>query len=255
MFIGLFRIVMSGFITLNRDIQKHWIHDNADHFMAWCDILMACNWERREIPCGTAVTICERGECIRSQEQWAKLFGKNWDRSKVQRFFKLLKSAHMIRTKVAHKALKLTVVNYDAYQDVRSHNERNVSATCAQDERNVSTENHYNNNNHSKQSEQDHHDFFTEPKEPIEIDPSNEWHAVKSNLWITELKSIGAKIGANNWQTWRVLVVENTLKKVIEASQAIKASERWPDKVEEQLGPQFGSSDGFKTDKNGDIIL
>jgi len=143
---------VSGFITLHRDIQRHWIWDDAEHLKAWCAILMACNWEEREVPCGTKVTICERGQCIRSQEQWAKLFGKNWDRSKVQRFFKLLKSANMIRTETAHKALKLTVINYSNYQDQRSDNERNLSTKRAQDEQKMSTENNYNHYNKDEEA-------------------------------------------------------------------------------------------------------
>jgi len=213
---------------------------------------MAANWARVEVPCGVHITICERGQCIRSQEQWAEIFGKNWNRSKVQRFFKLLQNASMIRTENAHKAIKLTVVNYNAYQDVRSDNAHKMSTKRAQDEHKMSTDNNTNNNNHYKQRTQDDQDMFASS----EIKSSErKWQMEKFEDWAKALRSYNCKIGPDNWLAWDKLVSDHTLKAVLEASSATQADKRWPDNVEKALGPQLGSSAGLARRADGSILL
>lgn len=170
---------MSGFITLHRDIQDHWIFKDPEQFRAWVIMLMAANWEPREVPCGTYVTKCDRGQFIRSQEQLAEMFG--WTRSKVQRFLKLLTNANMIRSETAHKANKITVVNYSTYQDMRSNNDQKMINRRSEDDQKMGTENHYNNINHNKPCEEQGplNDSFFEKKtneDPVDIqtpDPLN----------------------------------------------------------------------------------
>lgn len=228
---------MSGFITLNRDIQKHWIYDDAEQFKAWCAILMACNWERREIPNGGQVTVCERGQCIRSLDQWAAIFGKTWNKYKVRRFFKLLESASMIRLDKAIKAQRLTVVNYDSYQGERNNNAtesvgetqrwRNDGATEVQQENNYNNINNYNNANNE--------DLFAPTTDPVEIDPANEWHAIKSQQWVSQLKKWGCKIGANSWQTWQRICDDYDPLIIEAATKDIDPTERFADNIEKKI--------------------
>ena len=98
-------------------------------------ILFTVNFEPKKVNIKNTVFECKRGESLLSLDSWAKLFGRNWNKSKVRRFFVCLESDSMIVTKSEHKTTRLTVCNYERYQDERNANEtqtkrkRNASET------------------------------------------------------------------------------------------------------------------------------
>lgn len=102
----------------------------ADKFTAWVKILMSVNHEPKKILIKNQLFECNRGESLMSLESWAKLFGKGWNRFKVKRFFDLLKNDHMIVTKNEQKTLRLTVCNYDLYQNQCNDNATIMQRSC-----------------------------------------------------------------------------------------------------------------------------
>lgn len=117
---------MIGWIKLHRTINKHWIFKDADKLKAWITILLNVNHEENKVNLGNDMFICGRGESLKSLDTWSKLFGNNWNKSKVRRFFDLLKNDSMIVLKNEHKTTRLTVCNYDNYQDLRNTGETQV---------------------------------------------------------------------------------------------------------------------------------
>jgi hypothetical protein len=142
---------MNGWITLDREILRHWIYSDAENFRAWVTILMEVNHSEQKVLMGSQVFTCGRGESYNSLETWGKLFG-NWGKSKTKRFLDLLKSESMIETENVKKTTRLSVCNYSKYQDLRNDNETQVkhkrNASETQVKRKSDTNNNENNVNH-----------------------------------------------------------------------------------------------------------
>jgi hypothetical protein len=139
-----------GWISIDRRIMEHWIMQDAEKFKAWVLILLSVNHSSKEIAVGNKVFDCNRGESLKSLESWAYLFGKNWDKSKVRRFFLTLETSHMIKTKNEFKTTRLTVCNYNTYQN-KHHGinsgllqKENANASDATPNNNVNNENNEN---------------------------------------------------------------------------------------------------------------
>jgi len=108
---------MTGWIKLHRTILKHWIWSNPDYVKAWLTILLTVNHEEIKVLIHGELISCGRGQSILSLQSWAKLFGRKWTIQKVRTFFDLLKVDEMITTEGLRKTTRLTVCNYDTYQD------------------------------------------------------------------------------------------------------------------------------------------
>ena len=114
---------MIGWIKTHRAIQEHWIFADAEKYRAWMIILFTVNFQRKKVNIKNSVFECGRGESLLSLDSWAVKFGKDWNKSKVRRFLKLLESDSMIVLKSEHKTTRLTVCNYETYQDERNADE------------------------------------------------------------------------------------------------------------------------------------
>lgn len=132
-----------GYIKLFRKAQENFLYqENRPHTRreAWEDILLMVNHAEADVLVGEKKIICGRGQSIRSLDSWAKHF--NWSKSKVKRFFDLLKREKMIVTENVQKTTRLTVCNYDAYQG-----ERNNDGTMMAQSRPTNNKNKKNNKN------------------------------------------------------------------------------------------------------------
>jgi hypothetical protein len=117
---------MNDWLKLNRSILDHWVYQDAEIFKAWIAILAKVNYAEAKVLIGGNVLICGRGEALFSLDNWARIFGKGWNKSKVRRFFKLLESDNMIVTKNEYKTTRLTVCKYESYQGKRNADETEV---------------------------------------------------------------------------------------------------------------------------------
>lgn len=108
---------MAGFISLHRDIQKHWLYEEErvfSRYEAWLDILMRVNHSEGKITHNGTLEVVLRGSTIWSMGDMEKHWG--WSNSKVRAFLLRLKNDGMIEVKSTTKKTYLTVINYDKYQ-------------------------------------------------------------------------------------------------------------------------------------------
>lgn len=111
---------MAGWICLHRDIQEHWLWDfkHADKTLAWIDMLMLANHEKKKFLINGVLIECERGELAYSQitlgERW------HWSRNKVRGFMEMLKNDEMIVQRSSTVTTIITICNYSQYQDLQT---------------------------------------------------------------------------------------------------------------------------------------
>lgn len=108
---------MAGWILLHRQIRNHWIFKRADYLKAWLTILLTVNYEDKTVLVDGELMPCKRGQSLNSLLTWAKEFGKGWTVQRVRTFFNLLKNDSMITLEGLRKTTRLTVCNYDDYQN------------------------------------------------------------------------------------------------------------------------------------------
>lgn len=113
---------MNGWISLHRRITEHWIWKDPQKLRAWLDIVISANFAETTEVIGSQTVKVKRGQILRSYEEWA--FRWRWSKSGVSRFFRTLKDEKMITTEnlKSAKTTRLTVLNYDTYQNIRNGN-------------------------------------------------------------------------------------------------------------------------------------
>lgn len=148
-----------GYISLNREIQNHWLfkeNRTFSKFEAWIYLLMEANHKQGKVTVGNQIVTVERGQKLTSILTMSDLF--NWSRYKVKTFLNLLETDGMLHIKTTSKYTLITIVNYDFYQseegrkkhqnDIRTTSEQhqsNINPTSKQHQTN--TNNNDNNNN------------------------------------------------------------------------------------------------------------
>ncbi|WP_368883644.1 DnaD domain-containing protein [Staphylococcus epidermidis] len=109
---------MTGWISLHRSVQKHWLFEEKrkfSRFEAWIDILMMVNHTDNKIMHDGDLITVKRGQRITSLRQLGERW--SWSITKVDKYLKTLESDGMLVVKKDTKKTVLTVVNYDDYQD------------------------------------------------------------------------------------------------------------------------------------------
>lgn len=106
---------MIGWIRLHRSIKEHWIYNDEKKLKWWIDILLTVNHKDNSILIKGQLIECKRGQSVRSLDTWAK----DWNTTKktVSLFLKLLEKDKMIFVENLKISTRLTVCNYDSYQD------------------------------------------------------------------------------------------------------------------------------------------
>lgn len=108
---------MPGYISLHRDIQKHWLYEENrvfSRYEAWLDILMRVNHAEGKVTHNGTVETVLRGSTIWSMGDMEKHWG--WSNKKVKRFLLCLEGDRMLSMKSTTKKTYLTVINYEKYQ-------------------------------------------------------------------------------------------------------------------------------------------
>jgi len=139
-----------GWIKIHRSIKTHWLYNEKPYsrLNAWLDILLEVNHTENKFPIKDKIFICKRGESLNSLDTWSKRWG--WNKSKVRRFLKLLESDSMIELKSEHKTTRLTVCNYDTYQDERNADETQMKRKRNADETHLTPNKNDKNNKNEK---------------------------------------------------------------------------------------------------------
>ncbi|WP_338637847.1 DnaD domain-containing protein [Staphylococcus aureus] len=136
---------MTGWISIDRSIQNHWLFKEKrtfSKFEAWIYLLMEANHSKAKVPIGNQIVTVERGQRLTSILTLSDLF--NWSRFKVKTFLDLLESDGMLEVKTTSKYTLITIVNYDFYQSMEENSDSkndNKSTTNQQQMDNKSTTN------------------------------------------------------------------------------------------------------------------
>lgn len=128
---------MSGWISIYRQIQEHWIWKSKEPFdkrSAWIDLLLLVNHQKEEIEFdGTTIEV-ERGQRITSLEKLANRW--KWSRHKVSDFLNRLEQEHMLVQIRDNKKTLISIENYNKYQvekentDMSEDMRKSKSRTC-----------------------------------------------------------------------------------------------------------------------------
>lgn len=129
----------NGWIKLHRNIAKHWVWDNPMYLKGWITILLEVNHEVKKVMIHNELIECDRGQSIHSLGSWVKLFGKHWSVQKVRTFFILLQKDSMIELEGLHKTTRLTVCNYDKYQDYQQADNKQITSKQQADNKQITT--------------------------------------------------------------------------------------------------------------------
>ena len=108
---------MKGWIKTHRSIQEHWIFTDAEKYRAWMIILFSVNFEPKKQLIQGELIECDRGQSLFSLKTWSNKLGAKWSIQKIRTFFSLLEKDKMIRIEGLQKTTRLTVCNYDYYQE------------------------------------------------------------------------------------------------------------------------------------------
>lgn len=106
---------MSGWIKIHREIQRHWIFQDAEKFKWWIDMLFLASYEDNKTLVKNQIANVKRGQFIGS----LSFLAKRWcvSRDRVAAFLKLLQSEGMITKESDKNVTQITICNYESYQD------------------------------------------------------------------------------------------------------------------------------------------
>lgn len=143
--------VNKGWISLYRSIQDHWLWQEKpfSKAQAWLDLLLSANHKEAKILMDNTLIKLEKGSFFTSELKLADRWG--WSKKKVRNFLELLSNDNMIVKESTKKGTKITIVNYEVYQQRGNHEgtitepQRNHEGTITEPLRN--TNNNDNNDN------------------------------------------------------------------------------------------------------------
>jgi len=106
---------MSGWIRIHRQINEHWLWDDPRKLKWWIDILLEVNFKKTKVNLGYNLIECQRGQSVKSLKSWADKWGVSKD--SARHFLHLLEKDQMITLENLKFTTRLTVCNYDKYND------------------------------------------------------------------------------------------------------------------------------------------
>ena len=119
--------------------MHHWIHDDANYYAAFIDMIMEANHNDAKVIIGKERIECKRGQSINSLETWARVFGKKWTIQKVRTFFKMLEDDSMITREGLRKTTRVTICNYDTYQERQQADNNEITTRQQADNNEITT--------------------------------------------------------------------------------------------------------------------
>jgi hypothetical protein len=104
-----------GWIKLYRAVEDHWITDNPEYFRAWVLLLLKANFGKRSRMFNGRLIDVKPGQLIGSVDYFAKLM--KLSTSKARTLLTLLEEDRMITVEATKRGTKLSINNYETYQD------------------------------------------------------------------------------------------------------------------------------------------
>lgn len=166
---------MTGWISIDRSIQNHWLFKEKrtfSKFEAWIYLLMEANHSKAKVPIGNQIVTVERGQRLTSVLTLSDLF--NWSRFKVKTFLDLLESDGMLEVKTTSKYALITIVNYDFYQSEQGRNQHqnDIKPTSKQHQSNINptSKQHQTNTNNNDNKDNNEKNVNNEKKKAAAFD-------------------------------------------------------------------------------------
>ncbi|CUD15027.1 DnaD domain protein [Staphylococcus aureus] len=166
---------MTGWISIDRSIQNHWLFKEKrtfSKFEAWIYLLMEANYSKAKVPIGNQIVTVERGQRLTSILTLSDLF--NWSRFKVKTFLDLLESDGMLEVKTTSKYTLITIVNYDFYQSEQGRNQHqnDIKPTSKQHQSNINptSKQHQTNTNNNDNKDNNEKNVNNEKKKTTAFD-------------------------------------------------------------------------------------
>lgn len=166
---------MTGWISIDRSIQNHWLFKEKrtfSKFEAWIYLLMEANHSKAKVPIGNQIVTVERGQRLTSILTLSDLF--NWSRFKVKTFLDLLESDGMLEVKTTSKYTLITIVNYDFYQSEQGRNQHqnDIKPTSKQHQSNINptSKQHQTNANNNDNKDNNEKNVNNEKKKTTAFD-------------------------------------------------------------------------------------
>ena len=106
---------MAGWIKISREIEDHWLWQDAERIRWWIDMLFMASWEDKKVIEDTHLITIKKGQFIASVAFLCKRWGKS--NKTIIKYLKLLEEDEMICREVLHRQTPvITICNYDKYQ-------------------------------------------------------------------------------------------------------------------------------------------
>ena len=106
---------MAGWIKISREIEDHWLWQDAERLRWWIDMLFLASWEDKKVIEDTHLITIKKGQFIASVAFLCKRWGKS--NKTIIKYLKLLEEDEMIFREVLHRQTPIiTICNYDKYQ-------------------------------------------------------------------------------------------------------------------------------------------
>lgn len=105
---------MSGYIKLQRAIERHWLWLNPRHFQWWIQLLFMAAWEPKQVTFGNATINLKRGQIATTTRTLSKRF--ICCKQTIHNFLAVLENHNMIVKESNKKMTLITIVNYVHYQ-------------------------------------------------------------------------------------------------------------------------------------------
>ena len=144
---------MNGWIKLHRSIIDHWIFKDEKKLKWWIYLLAIVNHEFKKVLIKNTLVDCDRGQTIVSLET----LSLKWlvTKKTVKTFLELLQSDDMIRIENIKISTRITVCNYDNYQESvngkETERKRQVNATETPSKRDLPTNKNIKNDKEGKE--------------------------------------------------------------------------------------------------------
>jgi hypothetical protein len=106
---------MEGWIKTYRELENHWIWNNDKYLKCWLWFLFRANHCKNKILIGAEFIEIERGEFITSISKIGLASGMSLQSTRT--FLALLEKDKMINKQTTSKLTKITICNYEYYQN------------------------------------------------------------------------------------------------------------------------------------------
>lgn len=196
---------MEGWIKLHRDVQNHWIFKNSKYLRAWIYFLFRANYSDNKVLINTHTETIKRGQFITSLNHLS--MDTQMTMQATRTFLNLLVSDNMIVKESNTQLTKITICNYDKYQDIEQTSNKPATNQQQTNNKRVTTVEESKEEKERKEKKDnripslsDVQEYCTERKN--NVDPFKWYNFYESKGWmIGKNKMIDWKAAVRTWET------------------------------------------------------